>query len=49
MAAITTEGHRSRQEPQPLWKRLLWFAALWGLGVATIAAVGLFIRTVVFS
>ncbi|MBS3649732.1 DUF2474 domain-containing protein [Pseudaminobacter sp. 19-2017] len=28
----------------PLWRRLLWFAALWAAGVATVAAVGFAIR-----
>lgn len=30
----------------PLWKRLLWFAGLWMLGVGAVAAVGLVIRWV---
>ncbi len=47
MAAIITEGDKQHQ--RPLWRRLLWFAALWGLGVATIAAVGYAIRSVMFS
>ena len=32
------------QTPGPLWLRLLWFAALWTAGVATVAAVGYVIR-----
>ncbi|MFO0994515.1 MAG: DUF2474 family protein [Hyphomicrobiales bacterium] len=26
--------------PQPLWKRLAWFAGLWLAGVAAVAVVG---------
>jgi preprotein translocase subunit Sss1 len=28
----------------PLWKRLLWFVALWAAGVAAVGAVGFVIR-----
>lgn len=31
-------------EPPPLWRRLLWFAALWAAGVLSVAAVGYAIR-----
>jgi hypothetical protein len=30
----------------PLWKRLLWFLALWLAGVGAVAAVGAVIRWV---
>jgi hypothetical protein len=26
--------------PQPVWKRLAWFAALWVAGVGAVAVVG---------
>jgi hypothetical protein len=31
------------QKPAPLWRRLLWFAALWlgGFGTVTIVAYGI--------
>jgi Protein of unknown function (DUF2474) len=32
--------------PSPLWQRLLWFVALWIVGVAALGAVGLLIRSV---
>ncbi len=47
MAAITTRNHKMPNEG-PLWRRLLWFVVLWGLGVAVILIVGWTIRTVVF-
>lgn len=28
----------------PLWRRLLWFAGLWLLGVATVSLVGWLLR-----
>ena len=28
----------------PLWQRLLWFALLWGLGVAVVGTVAYVIR-----
>ncbi len=33
-------------EPQvdPLWKRLMWFGALWAAGVATVATISYAIR-----
>ena len=30
--------------PGPLHRRLAWFVALWVAGVATVAAIGWFIR-----
>ena len=30
----------------PLWRRLLWFVALWAGGVICVGAVGLVIRSV---
>ncbi len=38
-AAITAE-------PGPLWRRLVWFAALWLGGVLTVGAVAWVIRAV---
>ncbi|WP_108817931.1 DUF2474 family protein [Pseudovibrio sp. Alg231-02] len=32
---------------QPLWKRLLWFAALWVAGVASIAVVSYTLRSLI--
>ncbi len=32
------------QPQRPLAQRLLWFAALWCLGVGTVAAVALILR-----
>jgi len=32
------------QAPDPLWKRLAWFAGLWAAGVATVGIVAWFIR-----
>ncbi len=50
MAVIITEPEaRKDATKRPLRQRLLWFVALWGLGVLTIFAVGTLIRTVVFS
>jgi hypothetical protein len=34
----------SEQHPRPLAQRLLWFAALWLGGVATVAAVAYGLR-----
>lgn len=31
-----------------LWKRLMWFALLWGAGVLTIAIVGFMLRALFF-
>jgi hypothetical protein len=28
----------------PLWKRLAWFASLWGVGVMTVTLISYFIR-----
>ncbi len=33
---------------RPALSRALWFVALWSLGVATLAVVGLAIRSVLF-
>ena len=42
----------AQQRPQSgeggTWRRLLWFVALWGTGVATIAVVGYGLRAVFF-
>jgi hypothetical protein len=35
-------GHK--QERAPLWQRLVWFAALWLGGVATVAIVAYGLR-----
>ena len=32
------------EPPAPVWRRLLWFAVLWALGVAAAAAAGFLIR-----
>jgi hypothetical protein len=34
----------AREPPGPVWRRLLWFAGLWALGVAAAAAAGFLIR-----
>jgi hypothetical protein len=32
------------QKPTPFGRRLLWFVALWGLGVGAVALVSLLLR-----
>ena len=32
------------EPPGPVWRRLLWFAGLWALGVAAAGAAGFLIR-----
>ena len=32
------------ETPRPLWRRLLWFVALWAAGVGTVAIVGYGLR-----
>ena len=41
----------AKDQPQAgvTWRKLLWFVALWGAGVVTIAAVGCVLRAVFFS
>lgn len=34
---------------RPTWQRLLWFVALWLVGVATLGSVAAMIRIVLFS
>jgi hypothetical protein len=34
----------SIEAPQPLWRRLAWFVALWAAGVATVTVVATIIR-----
>ena len=31
-----------------VWRRILWFVALWGCGVVTIAIVGYLLRALFF-
>jgi hypothetical protein len=38
--------HREQQQPGSLATRLLWFAALWLAGVASVALAALLIRAV---
>lgn len=35
---------RQNATPGPLWKRLLWFVALWVAGVAVVGAVAYILR-----
>lgn len=49
MAVIITDRDVKRDAGnRPLWRRLIWFAALWGLGVLTIFVVGTTIRYFMF-
>lgn len=36
-------------EDRPLWLRLAWLAAIWAASVATLGAVALAIRSVLFD
>jgi hypothetical protein len=38
-----------RPQEGATWRKLLWFVALWGAGVVTIAVVGYVLRAVFFS
>ena len=40
----TTDG---REPPDPLWKRLAWFVAIWMASVAALAVVAMVIREVI--
>lgn len=33
------------EKPAPLWRRLLWFVALWAGGVGSVALVGLLLKS----
>jgi hypothetical protein len=44
MPRRTTSQDTSGETPQPLAKRLLWFAALWLAGVASLSLVALGLR-----
>jgi hypothetical protein len=44
MPRRTTSQDTSGETPQPLAKRLLWFAALWLAGVASLILVALGLR-----
>lgn len=37
------------EAPAPLWRRLAWFAALWGASVAVLGAVAYAIRSVLLG
>jgi hypothetical protein len=43
---ITTEGHITAEPTAPLWRRLLWFTALWAGGVLVVAGIGFALRLV---
>ena len=47
MASQSTETEQVRAEP--LWKRLIWFASFWLLGVGAVSAVAYGIRLVIKS
>jgi len=38
---------RDTTEPRPLWKRLVWFAAIWAASVAVLGLVAFAIRQVI--
>ncbi len=42
----TIEGRITEEPASPLWRRLLWFAALWAGGVLAVAGVGFALRLV---
>ncbi len=45
MAADPSRGAPPPADPErPLWKKLLWFALLWTLGVGVVSAVAYGIR-----
>lgn len=46
MPAITEQAAQAGRRLPPLWRRLLWFAALWAGGVLAVGSVGLAIRLV---
>ena len=37
-------GAHGTRTPGPLWKRLLWFAALWLAGLASVGALAWLLR-----
>ena len=39
--------HDANDIAQPLWKRLLWFAALWVAGVISITVVSYALRSLI--
>lgn len=43
---ITTESRITEEPAAPLWRRLLWFAALWAGGVLVVAGIGFALRLV---
>ena len=44
MAIIEPEVAAAGTAPGPLWKRLAWFAALWGTSVVVVGAVAYLLR-----
>ena len=46
---MTTQANQDDQPAGSLWKRLLWFAALWLGGVGVIGTIAYTIRLVIKS